>query len=60
MRKFATEELARTDSAAPTSASLHSREFELLSLCARTIVDSETREKIRLYREPGIDWNFSE
>jgi len=57
MQKLATEKLARTVSTA-TLADSHSHEFELLHLCARTVIDSKTREKIGLDLETAIDWDF--
>jgi hypothetical protein len=49
MQKLATEPLA-TDS--------HRHEYELLRLCARTTIDSQTREKISLLLDAEIDWDF--
>jgi hypothetical protein len=57
MQKLATEESARTASTAGYAVS-HRHEYELLTLCARTVIDSETREKIGLHLEAAIDWDF--
>src|SRR5262245_33670065 len=51
MQKLATEN--------PTpDAVSHSHEFELLRLCARTVLDPATREKIGQHLAAAIDWDF--
>jgi len=57
MGDFVTEELTHTKPV-PAAARAFSREFEVLSLCARSVVDSETSQEIRTRIETGIDWEF--
>ena len=57
MRQSVTEESTPTEPT-PTCDRPPGREFEMLSLCARTVVDSQTSEKIRTHIERGIDWEF--
>jgi hypothetical protein len=56
MQKLATERVAYP--ATSISADSHGREFELLRLSARTVIDPETGEKIRLHLNAEIDWDF--
>src|SRR5690242_13453450 len=57
MLKSATGASTRIPSTGEYTVS-HSHEFELLRLCARTVIDSETRENIDRHLTAAIDWNF--
>src|SRR6187200_2047255 len=58
MQNLAAIEKIAPSASEPISSDSHGREFELLRLSARTVIDSQTRERIGVLLDAGIDWGF--